>query len=1080
MDNIIGDALQHYYKVLQFLGFKKQADVNKILFFIALQDLFIKENATFRHLMDERLERSIKTVLNRHFDCTCEFPKPKERTYVGKLQKADPPTFIVNFLDWDGTELKTQEVKYGNSAVPPSGMKREGWMFKAWSNDLYKNVKKDADVTAIYEMIKYSIFVYNPLTGLPIYSKLDCVMHTNVEDIVLETIKSNVPKGYDLLEPSYVKLSGSEPSDILEDTALSMNLQKSIYKITIYTSAKKSDVAFTLEAEYQDDMELAVAAKYNQWLQKSGLKSHTYYGVKVEGLKSVEHDIEGYIQSEVKTFNVSFYVGALCVKKQTVEYGAAANPPEDPYKEKYIFAGWEGNYLDVTKDEKVVAKFERNQVTATFKLIRISGTEETLEPMLVDCGSNVPEPTLPEATQYTHWDKWDKSFFNIQTDTLFTIKEGYNKGSFALYMAEDEKNINFKLITTKKLEEGFNFADAYPTLYMKEFEKYIPAGFKPKGWSTTKKNLTEPLPDDLTSVGDKSLYYFIDRPGVKVTFFFVYDDGTRKQMFEDTVVYGSNIVTKVADKVALLEKNNKLEDDQYYGDIAGNTGLEEVTSNKAIEIKVCQKAKGEIIFKTDGGTVIKKVVAVKDEKVPVPNTPDIKGKSFKHWDPAISGSVTATGKAAVYTAIYEENKYNCVFKWDNPDGSVVGSDYKAYSVTYGASVSIPTPGEFAGYKFTKWEYKTSSGKAVNTKAVTESFLATAVYSKNESYTVTWKATHGVTDEICTVDTKSVELGGSVEWTTKDIYAGNTLYSGFKLESGSCDYDEEKKTIKNVKTNVVLMNTRLPRPPQKATYTVTWKYKNSDNTTLLDEYVETLTEGTVIKEPAASKCPKNYKLGDWIFKEGNRIGSAISKNSVFYCKCPIDREFWKYVEIEGCTALSATYPKSHAKPSHLYLKWEDKKNGTIYGEIKPGGSVKDKEIINGTVWEDGKNHKSVALPTNDAVPIHFVFDTGSNKKSGVPCAVKYAVKLKLKLSNTWGTWDKETEVTLQLPTFKYDNNQIDVIGYSAEQSMYKNPGTGAYVGGEYVDVWDNRSKREYIFKQKVGECYVKIKCEFTQF
>ena len=61
-------------------------------------------------------------------------------------------TYTVTFKDWDGTELKTQEVQYGGDAEAPADPTRVGYTFTGWDK-AFTNVTADLVVTAQYEML---------------------------------------------------------------------------------------------------------------------------------------------------------------------------------------------------------------------------------------------------------------------------------------------------------------------------------------------------------------------------------------------------------------------------------------------------------------------------------------------------------------------------------------------------------------------------------------------------------------------------------------------------------------------------------------------------------------------------------------------------------------------------------------------------------------------------------------------------------------------------------------------------------------------------------------------------------------
>ena len=65
-------------------------------------------------------------------------------------------TYTVTFKDWDGTELKTQEVQYGGDAEAPADPTRTGYTFTGWDK-AFTNITADLVVTAQYEINTYTV-----------------------------------------------------------------------------------------------------------------------------------------------------------------------------------------------------------------------------------------------------------------------------------------------------------------------------------------------------------------------------------------------------------------------------------------------------------------------------------------------------------------------------------------------------------------------------------------------------------------------------------------------------------------------------------------------------------------------------------------------------------------------------------------------------------------------------------------------------------------------------------------------------------------------------------------------------------
>ena len=58
--------------------------------------------------------------------------------------------YLVKFVDWDNTELKSETVEYGKSATAPANPSRDGYTFIGWDKE-FTHVTSDMTVTAWYE-----------------------------------------------------------------------------------------------------------------------------------------------------------------------------------------------------------------------------------------------------------------------------------------------------------------------------------------------------------------------------------------------------------------------------------------------------------------------------------------------------------------------------------------------------------------------------------------------------------------------------------------------------------------------------------------------------------------------------------------------------------------------------------------------------------------------------------------------------------------------------------------------------------------------------------------------------------------
>lgn len=67
-----------------------------------------------------------------------------------------PIQYTVRFENWDGTLLKQQDVEYNQDATPPSNPTRTGYTFTGWSGS-YANVTSDLTITALYDIQSFTV-----------------------------------------------------------------------------------------------------------------------------------------------------------------------------------------------------------------------------------------------------------------------------------------------------------------------------------------------------------------------------------------------------------------------------------------------------------------------------------------------------------------------------------------------------------------------------------------------------------------------------------------------------------------------------------------------------------------------------------------------------------------------------------------------------------------------------------------------------------------------------------------------------------------------------------------------------------
>ncbi len=108
--------------------------------------------------------------------------------------------YTVSFNDWDGTVLKTQTVRYGNSAEAPDDPERTGHTFTGWDNT-YDEITNTITITAQYTINYYTVS-FNTNGGSTIENQ-------------------NVKYGYSATKPETPVMSGYKFSGWYSDSSLS-------------------------------------------------------------------------------------------------------------------------------------------------------------------------------------------------------------------------------------------------------------------------------------------------------------------------------------------------------------------------------------------------------------------------------------------------------------------------------------------------------------------------------------------------------------------------------------------------------------------------------------------------------------------------------------------------------------------------------------------------------------------------------------------------------------------------------------------------------------------------------------------
>ena len=112
--------------------------------------------------LTQLLTTSTTLPVSKWASCSYVNPFGDTRTYIA-VACFEIITYTVTFKDYDGTVLKSETVRKGEGATPPSAPTRTGYAFSGWSGT-YQNVSSDQIVTATYTA-KTSALTFNANGG---------------------------------------------------------------------------------------------------------------------------------------------------------------------------------------------------------------------------------------------------------------------------------------------------------------------------------------------------------------------------------------------------------------------------------------------------------------------------------------------------------------------------------------------------------------------------------------------------------------------------------------------------------------------------------------------------------------------------------------------------------------------------------------------------------------------------------------------------------------------------------------------------------------------------------------------------
>ncbi len=603
--------------------------------------------------------------------------------------------------------------------------------------------------------------------------------------------------------------------------------------------------------------------------------------------------------SEYRFFEFNYYVDGELIYTDHVRYGEDADAnllakPQKPSTEKYdyVFAGWEGNFNNITQDTDVHAKFQENikKFDVTFNFGNNKSVTRKVEYGADAIAPSASEVVKPSTAQYTYtFSKWDNSFENIKENTVVNAKYIEQIRMYDVRFFVDNKCIKY-------VNVAYGSSVEPPSQPIKDLEDGFTYEFI--GWDVAFGNIVSNL-DVHASFKKVSHTYTVD---------YVNWDGSL--LFSEKVESGEPSIYD--GDTPSRQSNDKY--DYIFDGWTDEDKLSAITRNMTVQAKFKQQIKTfTVTFNYGDGkkSVFPNIEYGSDltnsNLVPT----DVAKAStaqyeyeFISWDGTFNNITSNT----VITAEYKQIVRSYTVKFFVDDTCI-----KSVSALYGSSVEAPSQpvkvlNDGFTYEFVCWDKDFDN--------IVEDVDINAVFDKiANTYTVqyvNWDGTLLYTD--------SVESGG------KSTYVGDTPT---RESNDKFTYEFKGWTNTDMLDNVTQSFAAQAEFEEVVrTYTVTFNYGHGSQKVLEGiPYGTNLTGSTEIPTDTDKESTKQYDFTfiDWdkyfgyvstdmeinaIYKETIRKyivtfinnGSAVKTQEVEYGKCPVtptemifknDTVQWKY-------------------------------------------------------------------------------------------------------------------------------------------------------------------------------------------
>ena len=421
--------------------------------------------------------------------CSTAMVDPDDMPDVPEL----PQSFTVTFADQNGNVIKTQQVREGEAATPPSDAKVPevpDHAFVGW----------DADINAIT----------GDITVRPVYEKIRFAVEFHAQDgLLLAGVK--VDRGQTPAAPQTAQIEGYHFVGWSDGTTLYPEVPVPTDDMTLFATYEINLYEVTF-VDALGEVKTTVAHGSDATAPEARVPA----GKRFDGWDADFTSVTGNLTVNaryVTVHTVTFvdWDGTPIGAPQVIDEGTDAVPPADPARAGHTFTGWDKNFTNVGTDIEVKALYTINQYTVTF--LDADGTE--LKVKTTDYGTAViaPVANAPEGMLFVRWvDEAGREVSDFSfTAADLTVKAVYARAITVVFMSRDGAELARFVVP-----EGSSVtAPDAPTI----------EGMRFTGWDNGYENVTENVTATAQYVKIWTVI-FVDYDGTQLGDAQIVDEGT--------------------------------------------------------------------------------------------------------------------------------------------------------------------------------------------------------------------------------------------------------------------------------------------------------------------------------------------------------------------------------------------------------------------------------------------------------------------------------------------------------------------------------------------------------------------------